>query len=305
MNDTELAPVLLFVYNRLDHLIITIDALKSNCLADETKLYIISDGARQNDEVNSKKVEDVRAYISQVSGFKDVSLILNSVNKGLAKNIIEAVSELILLHGKVIVLEDDIVTSKYFLRYMNTALNKYQHESKVWHISGWNYPLENFVNAHDSFLWRGMNCWGWATWDDRWVEFSKDPERLINTWNRSEIARFNIGGSKNFFSQVKMNYNKQINTWAIFWYATIFEKNGLCLNPSLTLTRNIGLDGSGTHCKSQNNNDLFNFENKVNSYPEEILEDKYYYKKIFKYLKKSEPNIIKRARDKINRIINR
>jgi len=305
MNDTELAPVLLFVYNRLDHLIVTIDSLKSNCLAEETKLYIISDGAKNNDDENTKKVDDVRAYISRVSGFKDVKLILNSTNKGLAKNIIETVSELILLHGKVIVLEDDIITSKYFLTYMNTALNKYHDESKIWHISGWNYPLENSVNPFDSFLWRGMNCWGWATWHDRWVEFNKNPERLINTWNRGKIAQFNIGGAKNFFSQVKMNYNKQIDTWAIFWYATLFDKDGLCLNPSLTLTRNIGLDGTGTHCKSEKNNDFFNFDNKVNYYPDKIVENKYYYNKIFNYLKRTEPNIIKRVKDKIIRIINR
>jgi len=53
----------------------------------------------------------------------------------LAKNITRAVTEVVEKHGKVIVLEDDIVTSNNFVKFMNDALDYYVHENKIWHIS--------------------------------------------------------------------------------------------------------------------------------------------------------------------------
>jgi len=75
-------------------------------------------------------------------------------------------------YGKIIVLEDDLLTSPYFLKFMNEALEYYKNEKKVWHISGWNYPINN-EGLDDVFFWRTMNCWGWATWADRWQYFEK------------------------------------------------------------------------------------------------------------------------------------
>ena len=95
-----------------------------------------------------------------------------------------------------------------------------------------------------------MNCWGWATWADRWAQYSKDPKRLLTTWSRERREAFNVGGAHNFFAQVENNAAGRTNTWAIFWYATIFERGGFCLNPARSFVQNIGLDGSGEHCGS-------------------------------------------------------
>lgn len=245
----NLAPIVLFVYNRPDHTLQTLRALQGNALASESELYIYSD-APKNDAVEGS-VDTVREIIEQIDGFKKVTVIKQKSNKGLANSIINGVTEVIKKHGKVIVLEDDLVTSPNFLTFMNDALQKYKSEDSVWHISGWNYPIEN-TDLPDVFFWRTMNCWGWATWYDRWEKFEKNTNKLINDFSKQDIKEFNLNGSENFWAQVLANKRGKINTWAVYWYATIFKNKGFCINPSLTYVSNIGLDGSGEHCGTTN-----------------------------------------------------
>lgn len=244
MDKTELAPIVLFVYNRPEHTVRTIEALKNNELADLSTLIIYSDGPKNS--LAEDKVRQVRDYIKTVRGFRSVEVVERDMNWGLASSIIDGVSSVINQYGKVIVLEDDIVTSSSFLSFMNKALDFFKLEKKVWHISGWNYPMSE-VGLGDVFLWRLMNCWGWATWADRWGKYNKSSEVLKN-FSKDEIFRFNIDGVENFWQQIQLNKAGKIDTWAIFWYATIFKHSGLCLNPTKTLVDNIGLDGTGTHC---------------------------------------------------------
>ena len=132
---------------------------------------------------------------------------------------------------------------------MNLALDNYKKSRKVWHISAWNYNL-NLSIKEDTFFTRGMNCWGWATWEDRWKHFRKKPDEIVRTWKNKEIREFNFDDSINFFSQIIRNRNKTLNSWAVFWYATIFKRKGLCLNPKYSLTQNIGSGTSSTNTKT-------------------------------------------------------
>jgi hypothetical protein len=249
----NLAPIILFTYNRLWHTEQTIKALQNNYLADKSNLIIYSDGPKLGEENNVNKVRD---YIENVKGFKSVRIIKNEFNNGLAESIIKGVTEIISQYKKVIVLEDDLITSPYFLKYMNEALDFYQDKNKIWHISGWNYPIET-DGLGDVFSWRVMNCWGWATWADRWIYFEKDVAKTMHSFSREDIKKLNLDGAENFWKQIIDNKKGKINTWAIFWYVTIFKKNGLCINPTHTYVQNIGLDGSGSHCGS---NDFFNIK---------------------------------------------
>ncbi|KAB2308476.1 glycosyltransferase [Betaproteobacteria bacterium SCN2] len=240
-----LAPVVLFAYARPEHTRLTLDALAANKLASHSDLVIYADAAcRESDE---DKVREVREIIHAASGFRSIKIVERETNFGLAKNIVDGVSEVCDKNGRVIVLEDDIVTAPNFLSFMNAALERYENEPRVWHISGWNYPIDP-EGLGEAFLWRVMNCWGWATWSNRWRHFSKDPARLIDTWRSEEIARFNLDGAHDFLAQVMANRNGALNTWAIFWYASIFENHGLCLNPARSFVCNIGNDGSGVNC---------------------------------------------------------
>lgn len=299
MNQSNLAPVVLFVYGRPIHTQRTIDTLLQNPESKDTDLIVYSDGPKQHSD--TEKVESVREIIRKTSGFKSINLIERTENLGLAANIIDGVTKVCEEYGKVIVLEDDIVTSPFFLNFMNSALNKYQSNEKVWHISGWNYPLKNTEELPETFFWRTMNCWGWATWKDRWQHFEKDPSKLINTWNKETIKRFNLDSIYNFWSQVEANMNGKLNTWAIFWYATIFSHNGLCLNPTKSFVVNIGNDGSGENC---GNSGIFKSElshNRIIDWPNVFLENLHAVNGIKFFYKKNRPSYIRRILSKIKR----
>lgn len=248
----NLAPIVLFVYNRLWHTQQTIEALKANSFANQSDLIIYSDGANNNIQESHNKewlaINSVRNYLKELSGFKSIKIIERDKNWGLAANIIEGVSETVKKYGRIIVLEDDIVTSPAFLSFMNQALDFYKDKSKVWHISGWNYSIKT-ENLGDTFLWKMMNCWGWATWSDRWEYFHKDTDHFLEAFKNKTIKKeFNLDNSINFYSHLELNKNGKLNTWAIYWYSVIFENNGLSLNPTITYVTNIGFDGSGTNC---------------------------------------------------------
>ena len=295
-----LAPIILFVYNRPEHTKKTILALQNNSLSPNSELFIYADAAKN--ETAQVEVDQVWEVISNVSGFKNVTIIKQERNIGLANSIISGVSEVVAKYGKIIVLEDDLVTSPHFLKYMNDALNFYSNKKEVWHVSGWNYPISD-DELGDAFLWRTMNCWGWATWADRWQHFEKNTEQLIDIFSKDEISKFNLDGFENFWDQVLANKTGKINTWAIYWYATIFKNRGLCLNPTQTYVDNIGLDGSGEHCGTS-----YAYESQLNSNTEinfdiEIIENKVALSRIQLFYKSLKKSFTTRVINKLARVI--
>jgi hypothetical protein len=238
------APIVLFAFARPDHTRRTLDALKANELAADSDLTVFADAPRSPEQ--QPRVKEVRNVVGAQTGFKSVTLVERTENYGLARNISEGVTEVCARAGRVIVVEDDIVTSRHFLRFMNAALDRYAGEPRVHHVSGWNYPIDP-AGLGDAFLWRVMNCWGWATWHDRWKSFTRDPDQIVRTWSAERIRRFNLDGAHDFFAQIEANHRGTMRTWATFWYATILERDGLCLNPARSLVENIGQDGTGEH----------------------------------------------------------
>lgn len=295
------SPIILFTHKRYDHTKKTLDSLVANTLAQESDLFIYCDAARNDSE--SDAVKRVRELCKNIKGFRSVTVIERKTNYGLARNIIEGVTEVCQKHDRVIVLEDDLVTSPKFLTFMNQALDRYQDEKRVWHISGWNYPIDA-EGLGDAFFLRIMNCWGWATWSDRWQHYEKNTEKLVAEFDQDMIQKFDIQNSGVFWSQVLSNQKGLINTWAIYWYATIFKNHGLCLNPTSSYVDNVGLDGSGTHgCEDQtiyssklNLNDRLNF-------PSEVKENAADIAHIIQFYQRIKPTFASRIKAKISSIL--
>lgn len=296
----ELAPIILFVYNRPFHTKQTVEALKNNELAEKSELFIYCDAAKN--ELATESVKQVKSYVNTIDGFKNVTIVEREKNWGLANSIIDGVTKVVNKYGRVIVLEDDLVTSPYFLKFMNDALENYKDKKNVWHISGWGYPIEP-TGLDDVFLWKFMNCWGWATWSDKWKYFEKNTDDLISTFTKDDIKRFNLNGYENFWSQVLDNKKGKINTWAIYWYATIFKKDGLCLNPVKTFVENIGHDGSGENC---NANDSFkssmNTSNNIN-FITILEENELVVNRIQNFYKLQKKSIVVRIIKRLSRMI--
>lgn len=243
----KLSPIVLFVYNRLNHAQQTIEALQKNKLAKESELFIYADNAK-NDE-SFPQVQAVRDYIKTIDGFKKITIIERDKNWGLADSIIDGVTSIVNQYGKIIVIEDDLVTSPYFLQFMNNALELYENEESVASIHGYIYPIENLPN---SFFIKGADCWGWATWKDKWAVFESDGQKLLDELTAKNLeneADFN--GSYGFTKMLKDQIKGRNNSWAVRWYMSAFLNNMLTLYPGKSYVQNIGFDTDATHCKDE------------------------------------------------------
>lgn len=292
-NYMSFAPIILFVYNRPEHTLKTLEALQNNNLAEHSKLFIFCDGPKDNATSSQKqKIAETRAVIRKQKWCKTVTIIESECNKGLAASIIEGVTRIINQYGTAIILEDDIVTGKYFLQFMNDSLQRYENEKSVWHITGWMKPIQT-KKINSAFFWPVMDCWGWATWADRWQYFKKDIDFYMRFFSKKLIHKFNANGTEDFFNQILLNYEKKIDTWAIFWYASIFVHNGLCLSPFYSLVKNIGLDNSGVHCGISSANEIVHsLDHRILQFPDCIKTDKKQYKKIrYFYYKNNNPSL--------------
>lgn len=241
------APIALFVYNRPDHTERTIEALKQNSLAEQSELLIFSDAPKGDSDFS--KVAEVRAYLREITGFRSISIFESEVNKGLSGSIINGVNLVFEKSERIIVLEDDMVTSPFFLEYMNNALELYESNLSVGCVHGWNYQLDTSEIDEDTFFLPGADCWGWATWKRAWDLFEKDGSKLLQELQLKNLEyTFNRRNTMPFVQMLKDQIEGNNDSWAIRWHASLFLKNKFCLHPVNSLVRNIGMDGSGTHC---------------------------------------------------------
>ncbi len=259
-----LAPIILFVYCRTTHTIQVIESLLQNEEAKYSDLIIYSDAAK--DVKNTLAVQNLRAYLRTIKGFKSITINERSANLGLFNSIITGVTEVLSTHDRAIVLEDDIVVSKYFLEYMNLALEKYQHHHNVASIHGYVYPVKE--NLPDSFFIRGADCWGWGTWKRAWDKINLDGKFLYRELCRLHlINKFDFNGSYKFSKMLKEKNNNRNNSWAILWYASAFLQNMVTLYPGKSLVINIGNDGSGTHSEASNYFNVSLAKNRISTFP--------------------------------------
>jgi len=243
----KLAPTALFVYNRPWHVSQTIEALKKNIMAQESDLIVFSDAPKS--EAEAEKVCEVREYIRQIDGFRSVTIVERQANLGLARSIIDGVTTIVSKYGRIIVLEDDMVTSPYFLAYMNEALEKYADDDRVASIHGYVYPVAQPLP--EAFFLPGADCWGWATWSHGWACFNSDGQFLLDELKRRKLIRaFDYNGAYPYSKMLEEQINGTNDSWAVRWYAAAFLAGKSTLYPGRSLVHNIGNDNSGTHCGS-------------------------------------------------------
>jgi hypothetical protein len=241
------APVALFAYKRPRHVRKVVEALLTNEEASQTELFVFSDAAKSR--AARAAVTEVRAYIRQISGFSAVHVIERDENYGLARSIIEGVSAVCGQFGRVIVVEDDILTSRYFLRFMNDGLEMYQHDEKVISVHGYVYPTRNPLP--ETFFLKGADCWGWATWQRGWDIFEPDGAVLLQQLQQRGLTHcFDCDGSYPYTRMLEDQFAGKNDSWAVRWHASAFLRDRLTLYPGRSLVLNIGNDNSGTHSAS-------------------------------------------------------
>ncbi|MES2993285.1 MAG: glycosyltransferase family 2 protein [Pseudomonadota bacterium] len=245
MNSSPPAPIAAFAFNRPSHLARTIEALKACPEAQRSHLTLYCDGARgPRDEA---AVAAVRGYASTIDGFASVTVDASDNNRGLAASIMRGVSDQLKHSDRVIVLEDDLVVSPHFLRYMNDGLARYAADPRVASIHGYVYPTGGALP--ETFFLEGADCWGWGTWARAWSHFEADGSKLLAELERRKLTRrFDFDGSFPYTQMLRDQIAGRNNSWAIRWHAACYLEGLLTLYPARSLVRNIGHDSSGTHC---------------------------------------------------------
>mgnify|MGYP005818848245 CR=1 FL=1 len=275
------APIVLFTYNRPWHTRQTIEALQKNELSINSELFVFSDGAK--DDLSAKKVKEVREYLKTVNGFKKITIIEREKNWGLAENIIDGVTKIVNEYGKIIVLEDDLVTSPYFLRFMNEALEFYKDEKKVMSLSGYTYPFNLSKGyMYDVFCFYRTSSWGWASWKDRWESVDFDIKDYCVLLKDKVLQNKLRRGGNDLVEMLKMQMEGKISSWAVRFAYSAAKQDRVCVYPIKSLIRNIGHDNSGIHCGKS---DKWEVEVDNNFYPKNLLKELYVDKVINKALK--------------------
>jgi hypothetical protein len=293
----QFAPIALFVYNRPQHTERTLKYLQQNEIAAESRLFIFSDAAKTPEDED--KVKEVRQLLKTVYGFRKVDIIERKTNAGLANSIIAGVSQLVKDYKQVIVFEDDLISSPHTLTYFNEALDRYRSEERVMHIGAYMYPLKP-NSLPQTFFYRAATSWGWATWDRAWNHFEPNIDTLMSQFDSKKKRDFAIENTMNFWKQMQDYRKGNNNSWAIRWYASIFLKGGLTLNPAQSLVNNIGHDGTGVHSGI---NDIYNViinPKRITEFPEVIEENQEAYGMIKDFLTNRKGTIWQRIKRYMN-----
>lgn len=244
----KIAPVAVFAYNRLDNTRQTIESLKNNYLAKETDVFIFSDAPKT--KKNRKAVDGVRRYLKTITGFKSVTIIERKENFYIERNIIEGVNEIVNRYGKIIVLEDDGISARNFLTFMNNALDFYEKETKVMHVATFTF-IKMPDNYNKTFFWRYSENTGggWGTWKNRWDKFKwfQNEAEGLTALTDEQKKSIELDGVFNCLASLRANPIP----WDICWYIAIVRNNGLAVNSPKPLIKNSGLF-NGTHFSSIN-----------------------------------------------------
>lgn len=243
MAETPLA-IAVFAYNRPEHLRRCLHDLHVMPEAKHSHVRIFVDGPRSTDSRDSH--EAVVSVAEGAEGFASAQVEIAESNRGLATSIITGVSRMIDEFGEVVVVEDDLRLSPYFLAYMRSSLSMYRETTRVYSIHGYSYPVD--TQLPETFFLRGADCWGWGTWSRAWQRFQPDAAQLVRQIEtRGLTQEFDLDGSYPFMRMLRDNARGRNDSWAIRWHASAFLDDALTLYPGKSLVWNSGLDGSGTH----------------------------------------------------------
>lgn len=267
MDRSNLAPIVLFVYNRLAHTRATVEALQKNNGAAESELYIYSDGAKT--ESGRASIEEVRAYIRSIEGFKSIHIVEKENNQGLSESVITGITEVLQKHDNVIVLEDDLITAPDFLEYMNEALIFYKDDSSIYSISGYTFPSPHLKEIKgDVFLYPRPASWGWASWKNRWAKADWKMADFATFREDKPAVRSFIRGGEDMFIMLLKQQKGFIQSWAIRWAYTHFIHQAYSLYPVKSKVRSIGTDNSGTNLPSTKKYDTEVHEGRLHLEPQ-------------------------------------
>lgn len=247
------SPIIIFVYNRVDHFEKTYNALSLCKEAKDSDLFIFSDGAKNENAV--KGVNEVREKLEEIKNegkFKSVTVVESKENKGLALSIISGVSAVLEEHGKAIILEDDSLVTPSFLGFMNKSLDEFESDKRIGAIAGFT-PEIDFPEDYKSDIftsYRSCSC-GWATWKDRFENVDWELKDIKSFYkDKKMIKKFNSSGSDRFMRLYRQTRGNG-TSWSVRFGLHLVRNDMLTVYPKYSYIQNIGCDETGVHSKSK------------------------------------------------------
>ena len=241
------SPIILFVYNRFEKTVRTLNSLLLNKESKSSELYIFSDGPKTNRDLI--EIQKIRNYINALKGFKKIFLYERESNLGLANSLIMGINEVFKKNTTAIILEDDIVVTEYFLNYMNKSLIEFKSNNNIFSITG--YSFKNNINANDVYMFNRFMSWGWATWRNRWSTVNFNYSKNDIPFLLQEKRKINLAG-EDLIDMYIAQIENRIDSWAVRFAVGQCLNNGLTVYPKYSLVDNIGFDKEATHTKRFN-----------------------------------------------------
>jgi hypothetical protein len=299
----NLAPIALFVYNRAACTLKTLEHLKRNVFAEESSLFIFADGPVVNaTDDDLRKIREVREVIRREKWCGEVNITESQVNLGLADSIIHGVTEIVNRFGKVIVLEDDLLTSVHYLEYMNNGLNFYEFQPSVFQVVGYMTPIKtNFKN--EAFFLPIASSLGWGTWARAWEYFEKTPVDYTRLVTDKKLRKlFDLNNSYPYSDMLIRQMASNVDSWGVRWWWAVFKQKGISLFPDRTMISHIGFDPDATHTKIEipdfNKYWLSNY--RIINYPENVEINKTFFRRHRRLIQSQQKSsIITRVKNKI------
>lgn len=240
----SLSPIAIFAFNRPLHLKRLIDSLVTNTEAKESLITIFVDGPRNTEDQRS--IDQVLSTIETYRDSLHIEVFRSMSNKGLASSVLSGIDFMFENHETVIVLEDDLVLANSFLKFCNEGLAKFRDCPSIASVQGYSPII--FKKGTGTYFLKGADCWGWATWKDRWESMNRDSNQLLTRIENLKLAHsFDLDGSFPYTDMLRRQATNKVDSWAIRWHASMFLQDRLSVYPSRSLVLNTGFDGSGTH----------------------------------------------------------
>lgn len=233
---THTVPVILFTYNRSEHLRKTLESLKVNKVP---LLYIFSDAAKNEEDEES--VRNVRSIIRGINWCRTI-ITERERNYGLGRSILTGVSEVLEHEEMIIVLEDDLICAPGMYTYLSLALEHYQDDEQVMSVAGWNHERVTPSNIIDEPYFDGRTeSWVWGTWARVWPEMvDNDAIALIKRCESEGIQITRYGNDIREMAEIESTKN----IWWVRFMLLHILHNGLCLRPPWSMVEHIGYDGT-------------------------------------------------------------
>lgn len=284
MEKEKFWPIVIFCFNRLDTLKELINGLLDNKETPFSHFIFFIDGPRH--DLEQRKVSLVTEFVKSLNIGISKEIISREKNLGLAQNIFDGLNIVFKKFEAAIILEDDLLISKYYLEYMNSALNKYANNHNVYSINGANYHIPFIPKKNTSIIIkRALGCsMGWATWARVWRKYELNPINDIEDLKSNFLLRLKY----NYFGVMDrargmISLKDGIRTWDFQFAWLIFKDNACVVIPDRRMLKHIGWDsGTNAYPGIERVNQIFDKNYRISTYPEK--ESGYYKSIILGYL---------------------